>query len=95
MAKYRKKPGIIESVQWTGDNWKEVKYFAGAKVRIATESGGRWADIDLLACVNGAQGFVPVPRGHWIVRNPGDDSDYWPVESAYMVKNYELVEEWA
>lgn len=29
MAKYRKKPVVIEAVQWTGDNLDEVRKFLG------------------------------------------------------------------
>jgi len=28
MAKFRKKPVVIEAVQWTGDNYEEIKRFA-------------------------------------------------------------------
>ena len=30
--KYRKKPVIIDAVQWTGDNYDEIKRFAGDNV---------------------------------------------------------------
>lgn len=29
MTKYRKKPGIVEAVQWTGSNMSEIKSFIG------------------------------------------------------------------
>lgn len=34
MAKYRKKPVVVDAVQWTGDNWDEIKRFAGENVAI-------------------------------------------------------------
>ena len=30
--KYRKKPKIVEAIQWTGDNYDEVCEFAGEKL---------------------------------------------------------------
>ncbi len=31
MTKYRKKPVVIEAIQWTGKNWKEVWKFINDK----------------------------------------------------------------
>lgn len=31
MAKYRKKPVVIEAVQWTGKNEEEIKEFVGSQ----------------------------------------------------------------
>lgn len=45
--------------------------------------------LQLLAGKDGAQGWVPVPIGHWIVRNPGDNSDMWPVDPDYFAAKYE------
>jgi len=42
MAKYRKKPVVIEAVQWTGDNLRDIIDFTGlhesAKKRYAMEN---------------------------------------------------------
>lgn len=32
--KYRKKPVVVEAVQWTGDNYDEICNFIGKKVRV-------------------------------------------------------------
>lgn len=37
MAKYRKKPVVIEAVQWTGDNLREIIDFTGLH-----ESAKKW-----------------------------------------------------
>lgn len=47
------------------------------------------SDLELLAGMNGAQGWVPVPVGHWIVRSPGVLNDHWPVDPEYFSAKYE------
>lgn len=44
-------------------------------------------DLELLAGVHGAQGWVPVPIGHWIFGAPGD---FWPVAADYVAEHYEV-----
>lgn len=45
--------------------------------------------IQIQAGANGAQGWVPVPLGHWIVRSVGDHTDHWPVEPGYFEAKYD------
>ena len=82
---YRSKPSTIEAVQWKGDNAAEVGRIAPYKFSTDDETGEAW----LKAGKNGAQGFVPIPIGHWVVRNPGDVSDLWPVDPDYFAAKYE------
>ncbi len=85
MTLYRSKPSDIEAVQWTGENFEEVREFWREGVRMGPEG------LELLAGKEGAQGWVPVPIGHWVVRQPGDLSDHWPVEPPYFAKKYDEV----
>ena len=84
MTVYRSKPSLIEAVQWTGDNASEIAAF-GVAFRSRPPD---WA-LEILAGKDGAQGYVPVPVGHWIVRNPSDLTDHWPVEPDYFTRKYE------
>lgn len=86
--RYRSKPSEIEAVQWRGDNAAEVGQFAPYKFANSRTDGKAW----LKAGKAGAQGWVEVPVGHWIVRQPGDLTDHWPVEDAYFQAKYEPVE---
>lgn len=94
---FRKKPVVVEAVQWTGHNWPEVLGFGGRDAKVAStvhdgpEEGSKFADapLQLLAGKDGAQGWVNVPLGHWLVRNPGDASDIWPVDSVVFAMTYE------
>lgn len=85
MTVYRSKPQHVEAVQWTGDNLPAVVEALGSKVRFETIGG-----LQLRAGKAGAQGWVPVPVGHWIVHPPGDMGDIWPVEADYFAAKYEL-----
>jgi hypothetical protein len=84
---YRSKPTLVEAVQWTGENQTELDTFAPGK----TGSNPMTGEMSLLAGVQGAQGWVDVPVGHWIVRNPGEHIDYWPVDPDYFTLKYEPV----
>lgn len=83
-------------MRWYGDNWREVYDFVGEKASATAHNPGPEATagppLQLLAGKDGAQGWVSVPVGHWIVRMPGDPSDYWPVEADYFASKYEPVE---
>lgn len=102
--RYRTKPSEIEAIQygpefhpdlvrqvaefisgWSLDEEEHIEY---------VEPGEPWdppehATILIEAGKDGAQGWVPVPLGHWIVRQPGDLSDHWPVDPDYFARKYE------
>lgn len=88
---YVSKPSVIDAVQWTGDNYAEVKKFAPQVIRQEFTGDGLW-HLQLLAGKDGAQKWVPVPAGHWIVRQPDDLTDHWPVDSDYFAAKYEPVD---
>ena len=83
--RYRSKPQEVEAVQWTGDNLEEVESF-GVEFRYAA----RWNDpLKIKAGKDGEQEMVPVPVGNWIVRQPDDRTDHWPVNPDYFATKYE------
>lgn len=94
---YQSKPSRIEAIQWNGTESEEELvdgFFGGAPVdrvgdyiRFSLGSD----DLELRAGKDGAQGWVPVPVGHWIVRQPGDLTDHWPVDPDYFAAKYEPV----
>ena len=88
---YRSKPQEVEAVQWDGVNIDPLFEF-NAPVIFGTyaEPADIWCELQ--AGKDGAQGWVPVPVGHWIVRQPGDFTDHWPVDPDYFAAKYEQVE---
>lgn len=83
---YQSKPTQVEAVQWCGGNVEDVVRFGGGKVTV----GARSNECILLEGKDGAQGWVPVPVRHWIVRPPGDLSDMWTVDPAYFAAKYDI-----
>jgi hypothetical protein len=83
IKQYQSRPSTIEAVQHTGD-FAALEEVALHKVRIDPATGM----LELRAGMDGAQGWVPVPTGHWIVRNPGDANDLWPVDPEYFANKY-------
>lgn len=83
---YTSKPQQVEAVQWTGDNEDEVGRIAPYK--FATKGWGEEVRGMLKAGAGGAQGWVDVPVGHWVVRKPGDVTDLWPVDPEYFANKY-------
>ena len=88
--RYRSKPSEIEAIQCLDLNSEKVIEFMGGTDAIRFVSDEKdWYKVELLAGTNGAQGWVPVPFGHWIVRQPGDLTDHWPVDPEYFDRKYE------
>ena len=87
MSVYESIPQRVEAIQWDGSNHGELVRF-GAIVRQSF-----LGPMDLLVVADGAQSYVPLPVGHWIVRAAGDLSDYWPVEDEHFRDNYRQVDE--
>lgn len=79
---YESKPSEIEAIQWTGRN--KIQLLSWAPVTF-TENP---TQCFLEAGVDGAQGKVPVPEHHWIARQVGDASDYWPIADEYFQAKY-------
>lgn len=83
--RYQSKPSTIEAVQWTGDNHDEVTAFLPTVDLVFFRDDS----LHLQAGKDGAQGLVPVPVGHWIVRQPGDLTHHWPIDPDYFANKYE------
>jgi hypothetical protein len=92
MSPYVSRPSEIEAVQWRGDNFEQVLAFGATLRGTMRDDSNDVSEIELFAGADGAQEFVPVPVGHWIVRSIGDYSDHWPVEDDYFRRKYELKE---
>lgn len=87
------RPGLVQEV---------AEFIAGREIHDEADCtafirpAGAWdppdaSDIIIEAGKDGKQGWVPVPLGHWIVRQPGDFTDHWPVDPDYFDAKYEPV----
>jgi hypothetical protein len=85
MSRYRKKPVVIDAVQWTGDNPNEVKALTGTQAVIdwATTREDRTLVIPTL------EGDHVARPGDWIIR--GVKGELYPCQPDIFEATYEPV----
>lgn len=104
MAKYRKKPVVIEAIQWTGENTFEVTAFIEGnapdlKHPMAAEAWDAWceaADRDGLRIMTledgpAAQAKHYASKGDWIIR--GVKGEIYPCKPDIFAQTYEQVDD--
>lgn len=79
MAKFRKKPVVIEAIQFTGGNGKELEEFAGK----ALKYNGEEDDFTVFTL----EGFKPLPEGYWIIK--GIKGEFYPCAPDIFEATYE------
>lgn len=82
MTKYRRKPIVIDAIQWTGDNYAEIFEFTEGNA-YPTEPHS-----DTLAF--SSDDDVKAEKGCYIIRYK--NGCYYPFPEAYFEKTYEPVE---
>lgn len=86
MAKYRKKPVVIEAVQFTGtgESCSEVSnFFGGTRTRIATWKGCTYDG----GFINTLEGRMEFGKGDWIIK--GVNGEFYPCKPDIFAKTYE------
>lgn len=81
--KYRKKPIIIEAVQWTGENIKEIEHFTRGKARY-----NLWVDTFEIKTL---EGTMVASIGDYIINDV--KGEYYPCKPDIFEQTYELVKE--
>lgn len=93
MAQFRKRPVVIEAVQWTGENLAEVVRFAGNNVRLGVEPDGivglSLDRLEVFAVKE--QTWVCCPIQHWVIRGVADE--FYPCAPDVFDKTYDAVNE--
>ena len=79
VKKYKKKPVVVEAIQWTGDNTAEIMRWAGDKAYFR----------DTL-CIRTLEGDHRASVGDYIIK--GIKGEFYPCKSDIFEKTYELVE---
>lgn len=77
--KFRKKPVVIEAVQFVG-NFGEIEEFVGGDAE--------WREGELIVAT--LEGAMHASRGDWIVR--GTEGEFYPVKPAAFAATFEAVE---
>lgn len=81
---YRKRPIIVEAVQWTGSNYQEIeKFLEGADKVLRVNLDDELKLISLNGYMSAAKGFYIVRTGH---------KEVYPVSEANFNEIYEAVE---
>ena len=87
MPKYRKKPVVIEAVQYTGTNTTEIKEFV-------TDKNVLWREVTSRTCHGGfivtLEGDMEFKVGDYIIR--GVKGEYCPCREDIFLATYESVE---
>lgn len=81
VMKYRKKPVVIEAVQWTGKNQTEIDKFCRMKVV--------WSENKKTFLVLTLEGNLLASTGDYIIK--GVNGEYYPCKPDIFEKTYEKV----
>jgi len=91
MAKYRKKPVVIEAVQYNGVNANLIESFMGDKMaslgRICKEGT---AEVEALK-IGTLEGEMRADIGDWIIK--GVNGEFYPCKDDIFKKTYDAVQE--
>jgi hypothetical protein len=82
--KFRKKPVVIEAVQWTGDNAKEIRDF------LQLTDVARWYDGTLVFRIETLEGQMTASKGDWIIK--GVKGEFYPCKPDIFEATYEPAE---
>jgi hypothetical protein len=82
--KFRKKPVVIEALQFTSTNWYEIGAFAGKKAGIAHKTGE--PDVCLIKTL---EGEMRASKGDWIIK--GVKGEFYPCKPDIFQQTYEAV----
>lgn len=89
VQKFRKKPVVIEALQWTGENIEEIKDFAGggAVIHKIFEGTGPEYFLQIITL----EGVMEASHGDFIIK--GVNGEFYPCKPDIFEKTYELVNE--
>ena len=86
IQKYKKKPVVIEVVQFIGSNYKEVCDFVGKELQKLYNLGGV-----LSLIIPTLEGNMKAERGDYIIKEV--NGEFYPCKPDIFEKTYEIVEE--
>lgn len=102
MAKYRKKPVVIEAVQWTGKNIDVIKKFVGASAEFhyhitvgnmiaVSETPPNSGDYEVGLTINTLEGDMQANVGDYIIK--GVNGEFYPCKPDIFEKTYDKIEQ--
>ena len=94
--KYRKKPVVIDAIQWTGENLRQIIAFTDGPPETRTiHAGMMWEQYEALVAKNGLklvtlEGAMLAAPGDWIIR--GVAGEFYPCKPDIFAATYEVAE---
>lgn len=90
--KYRKKPVVIEAIQFNGFNPKQIKDFVGDACTVdyndaAYQAGVRGIGVDIT--IHTLEGDMKVSRGDYVIK--GVNGEFYPCKPDIFEKTYEPI----
>lgn len=83
---FRKKPVVIQAVQWINNNFDEVNDFAASALGGWSKSAaGVYSNLSILTL----EGSMRVSEGDYIIR--GVNGEFYPCKPDIFVKTYDVV----
>lgn len=79
-GRYRKKPVVIDAVQWDGNNYAELRSFIGDSLDAQWSVGG-------YCFINTLEGRMNAYVGDWIIR--GVQGEFYPCKPDIFEATYE------
>lgn len=92
MKKFRKKPVVIEAVQWNGKNFDEISDFTGDwhGHKLAHEDAEQAALKLGIIHIDTLEGMMSASKGDWIIK--GVHGEFYPCKPDIFEKTYEPVD---
>ena len=81
--KYKKKPIVVEALQYTGDNISEICKFMHKDINHVMSSGHVYIET--------LEGVMKVSKGDYIIK--GVEGEFYPCTKSIFEKTYEVVKE--
>ena len=86
--KFKKKPVIIEAVQWNGDNVSEILDFVGhLDIRLINQEVDETIRTELY--INTLEGTMRASEGDWIIK--GVQGEFYSCKPDIFEETYEIV----
>lgn len=96
MAKFRKKPVVIEAMQWNvNSNKQDICDFVGKELKYEIESDSAWevgvAPPFFSLLIDTLEGVMKAMPNDWIIK--GVNGEFYPCKPDIFEKTYDRVEE--
>ncbi len=88
MPKFRKKPVVIEAVQWTGNNHDEINEFVGLVNNPVAAKHAYTTNGDLI--IKTLEGNMLALKSDWIIK--GVNGEFYPCKNEIFLKTYDKVD---